>query len=79
MAIIKPAPQWCEGYLMAIKERRIRCAACGRRMTIIRGERGPVSTDCDLCRSRLIDGAAETLLLDTLLAWCRDHKLLMRS
>jgi len=27
-------------------------------------------------RSRLIAGAAETLLLDTLLAWCRDHKLL---
>ena len=27
-------------------------------------------------RSRLIDGAAETLLLDTLLAWCRDHKLI---
>jgi len=29
-------------------------------------------------RSRLIDGAAETLLLDTLLAWCRDHKLIIR-
>jgi len=25
---------------------------------------------------RLIEGAAETLLLDTLLAWCREHKLL---
>ena len=28
-------------------------------------------------RTRLIDGAAETLLLDTLLTWCRDHKLIM--
>lgn len=28
-------------------------------------------------RSRLIAGAAETLLLDTLLAWCRDHKLIV--
>ncbi len=27
-------------------------------------------------RSRLIEGAAETLLLDTLLTWCREHKLL---
>ena len=28
-------------------------------------------------RSRLIAGAADTLLLDTLLAWCRDHKLIV--
>ena len=28
-------------------------------------------------RSRLIAGAAGTLLLDTLLAWCRDHKLIV--
>ena len=28
-------------------------------------------------RGRLIAGAAETLLLDTLLAWCRDHKLIV--
>ncbi len=27
-------------------------------------------------RSRLIEGSAETLLLDTLLTWCREHKLL---
>lgn len=27
-------------------------------------------------RGRLIEGAAETLLLDKLLAWCREHKLL---
>lgn len=35
---------------MAIKERRIKCAACGQRETVIRGERGPVSAYCDLCR-----------------------------
>ncbi len=28
-------------------------------------------------RGRLIVGAAETLLLDTLLSWCRDHKLIV--
>ena len=27
-------------------------------------------------RGRLIEGSAETLLLDTLLTWCREHKLL---
>ena len=35
---------------MAIKERRIKCAACGERETVIRGERGPVTAYCDLCR-----------------------------
>ncbi len=35
---------------MAIKERRIKCVACGERETVIRGERGPVSAYCDLCR-----------------------------
>ena len=35
---------------MAIKGRRITCAACGERETVIRGERGPVSGYCDLCR-----------------------------
>jgi len=35
---------------MAIKERRIKCAACGERETVIRGDRGPVSAYCDLCR-----------------------------
>ncbi len=35
---------------MAIKERRLKCAACGERETVIRGERGPVSAYCDLCR-----------------------------
>jgi predicted nucleic acid-binding Zn ribbon protein len=36
---------------MAIKERRIRCRACGERVTVIRGERGPVSAYCDACRA----------------------------
>ena len=35
---------------MAIKERRIKCAACGERDTVIRGERGPVTAYCDACR-----------------------------
>jgi len=35
---------------MAIKERRIKCAVCGERETVIRGERGPVTDYCDLCR-----------------------------
>lgn len=36
---------------MAIKERRIKCVACGERDTVIRGERGPVTAYCDLCRA----------------------------
>ncbi len=35
---------------MASKERRITCAACGERETVIRGERGPMSRYCDVCR-----------------------------
>ncbi len=35
---------------MAIKERRIKCASCGERDTVIRGERGPVTAYCDACR-----------------------------
>lgn len=35
---------------MAIKERRIKCAACGQRDTVVRGERGPVTAYCDFCR-----------------------------
>ena len=35
---------------MAIKERRIKCATCGERDTVIRGERGPVTAYCDVCR-----------------------------
>jgi len=35
---------------MAIKERRITCAVCGERETVIRGERGPLTAYCDVCR-----------------------------
>jgi len=35
---------------MATKERRIKCAACGVRETVIRGERGPLTAYCDTCR-----------------------------
>ncbi len=35
---------------MARKERRIKCAACGERETVIRGERGPLTAYCDVCR-----------------------------
>jgi len=35
---------------MAIKERRIKCVTCGERETVTRGERGPVSAYCDVCR-----------------------------
>ncbi len=35
---------------MAIKERRIKCAACGERDTVTRGERGPLTAYCDVCR-----------------------------
>jgi hypothetical protein len=35
---------------MAIKERRIKCAACGERETVLRGERGPVTAYGDVCR-----------------------------
>jgi hypothetical protein len=38
---------------MAIKERRIKCAACGERETVTRGERGPVTIYCDLCREEV--------------------------
>jgi len=38
---------------MAIKERRIKCARCGERETVMRGERGPVSIYCDLCREEV--------------------------
>lgn len=38
---------------MAIKEKRIKCASCGQRETVIRGERGPVSKYCDACREQI--------------------------
>ena len=35
---------------MAVKVKRIKCAQCGERETVMRGERGPASIYCDLCR-----------------------------
>ena len=35
---------------MAIKQRRITCAACGQRETVLRGERGPLTAYCAVCR-----------------------------
>ncbi len=35
---------------MAVKQKRIKCARCGERETVMRGERGPASIYCDLCR-----------------------------
>jgi len=35
---------------MAIKQRRITCAACGERDTVLRGERGPLTAYCAVCR-----------------------------
>ena len=39
-----------EEEVMTIKQRRITCAACGQRETVLRGERGPLTAYCDLCR-----------------------------
>ncbi len=38
------------GEGMAIKERRIKCTACGERETVTRGERDPLTAYCDVCR-----------------------------
>jgi len=38
---------------MAIKEKRIKCARCGERETVTRGERGFVTQYCDLCREEV--------------------------
>ncbi len=38
---------------MAIKDKRIKCACCGARETVTRGERGPVTLYCDLCRDEV--------------------------
>ena len=38
---------------MAVKQKRIKCARCGERDTVTRGERGPVSIYCDLCRDEV--------------------------
>ena len=39
-----------KGGVIAIKQRRITCAACGQRETVLRGERGPLTAYCDVCR-----------------------------
>ncbi len=39
-----------EEGVMAIKQRRITCAVCGQRETVLRGERGPLTAYCDVCR-----------------------------
>ncbi len=38
---------------MVVKQKRIKCARCGERDTVTRGERGPVSIYCDLCRDEV--------------------------
>ncbi len=38
---------------MAIKEKRIKCARCGERETVTRGERGFVTQYCDFCREEV--------------------------
>jgi len=38
---------------MAVKQKRITCARCGERETVMRGERGPASIYCDLCRDEV--------------------------
>ena len=38
---------------MAVKAKRIKCAKCGERETVMRGERGPASIYCDLCRDEV--------------------------
>ncbi len=38
---------------MAVKAKRIKCARCGERETVTKGERGPASIYCDLCRDEV--------------------------
>ncbi len=38
---------------MAVKQKRITCARCGERETVLKGERGPASIYCDLCRDEV--------------------------
>ncbi len=42
-----------KGAKMAVKPKRIKCARCGERESIMRGERGPASIYCDLCRDEV--------------------------
>ncbi len=38
---------------MAVKQKRIKCARCGERETVMKGERGLASIYCDLCRDEV--------------------------
>jgi len=38
---------------MAVKQKRIKCARCGEGETVMKGERGPASIYCDLCRDEV--------------------------
>ncbi len=38
---------------MAVKQKRITCARCGEREIVMKGERGPASIYCDLCRDEV--------------------------
>ena len=38
---------------MAIKEKRIKCKACGEKVSVWRGERGPAQEYCDVCREQV--------------------------
>ncbi len=42
-----------KGVKVAVKAKRIKCPRCGERETVTRGERGPVSIYCDLCRDEV--------------------------
>ena len=42
-----------KGGEMPVKQKRIKCARCGERETVMRGERGPASIYCDLCREEV--------------------------
>jgi len=42
-----------KGGNMAVKAKRITCARCGERETVMREERGPASIYCDLCRDEV--------------------------
>ncbi len=38
---------------MVVKQKRITCARCGERETVLKGERGLASIYCDLCRDEV--------------------------
>ncbi len=51
--IIENLRDGLKGGKMAVKAKRIKCARCGERETVMRGERGPASIYCDLCRDEV--------------------------